>query len=135
MKIVVLGLTSDDVGEEFRQMQCLFGDAIDSIVVSTSFDTSIRTLFFSPILTRPGIGPFPDKISYLRREPAINAAVNVSHEAWSLGDRRDRLNLIADALLGVISNIKETKFDSQTKLQLREIAEKARQVAPRQLLS
>ncbi len=98
-------------------------------------DTRIKTLLFTPILARPGIGPFPDKISYLRREPAINAGINISHEAWSRGDRRDRLNLIADALLGVISSVKETKFDSQTKLQLREIVEKARHVALSRLLS
>jgi hypothetical protein len=129
MKIVVLGLVSDDVGKELGQIQRLFGDAIDSTVADVPFDTKIEMLFFSPIITRPGIGPFPDKISYLRREPAINAAINVSHEAWARGDVRDRMNLVADALLGVIDSVKETKLDPRTKLKLRETIERARHMA------
>lgn len=135
MKIILLGLVSDDVGKELGQIKRLFGDAIDSSTADVPFDTKIETLFFSPIITRPDIGPFPDKVSYLRREPGINAAINVSHEAWVRGDIRDRLNLVADALLGVVDSVKETKIDRPTKLKLRETIDKARHQALSQVLT
>lgn len=51
-------MASDDVGTELREMQILFGDALQSALQGESLTSSIQTVFFTPIVTRPGIGPF-----------------------------------------------------------------------------
>lgn len=121
MKIVVLGLTSDGVGEELRDLQILFGDAIEIALGREPFASNVQTLFFTPIITRPGIGPFPDKISYLRSEPAVNAAVNLSYQQWTEGGRIERVNMLADAMVRTIDQIKDRKLSPQTKAHLRRV--------------
>ena len=127
MRIVILGLASDDVDAELRELQILFGDAVDSAAGRYSVASTVQTLFFTPIVTRPGIGPFPDKISYLRSEPAVNAAVNLSHQRWTEGGRSEHINMLADALVRTIDQIKESKFSLDTKSTLRRLVEDVRQ--------
>jgi hypothetical protein len=126
MRIVVLGMASDDVDTELRKTQLLFGDAIGSTLAGSSLISSVQTIFFTPIVTRPGIGPFPDKISYLRSEPAVNLAINISHEQWIEGDQIKHVNMLAEALLRGIGQIKGSKLDQDTKTRLREIVEHTR---------
>jgi hypothetical protein len=126
MRIVVLGLSSDDVDAELGWLQVAFGDALDAALGSESFDSPLHTLFFTPIVTRPGIGPFPDKLSYLRREPAVNAAVNLSYQRWSEGNRAEHVNMLAEAISRTIDQIKDSKLDRDTKAALRRIVDDVR---------
>lgn len=121
MKIVVLGLASDDVGTELREMQILFGDALQAALDVESLASSIQTVFFTPIVTRPGIGPFPDKISYLRSEPAVNIALNLSHEEWTRDGRIEHVNMVAEALIRGIDRIKDSKISREAKSSLRRV--------------
>jgi hypothetical protein len=126
MKIVVLGLASDDVSTQLRHLQVSFGDAFESALAGMSFSAAVQTLFFTPIVTRPGIGPFPDNIAYLRREPAVNASINLSHERWIAGDRSDHVNMIAEGLVRIIDQIKDSKLNLETKDTLRKVVEGVR---------
>jgi hypothetical protein len=126
MKIVVLGLASDDIGPELRGLQVLFGDAIQSALERASITSNIETLFFTPIVTRPGIGPFPDKISYLRNEPSVNAAINLSYQQWTENGRIEHVNMVAQALIRTIDQIRGTKLGSEAKADLRRVVEDVR---------
>lgn len=126
MKIVVLGLSSDDSGPELGKLQVLFGDALQAALERASIASNIQTLFFTPIVTRPGIGPFPDKISYLRSEPSVNAAINLSYPQWTENGRIERVNMIAQALIRTIDQIKDTKLGSEAKADLRRVVEDVR---------
>lgn len=126
MKIVVLGLASDDLGSELRALQVLFGDAIEAALERESLTSNIQTLFFTPVVTRPGIGPFPDKISYLRSEPAVNAAINLSYRQWKEGGQTEHVNMLAEALMLTIDQIKDSKLSQETKAELRKVVEGVR---------
>jgi hypothetical protein len=63
MKFVVLALSSAGAEESLRKMHLLFGDALDAAMSHLTFETRTRTIFFTPIVTGPGIGPFPDRIT------------------------------------------------------------------------
>jgi hypothetical protein len=126
MKIVILGLASDDIDSELRALQVLFGDAIAAALNRDSVSANVETLFFTPVVTRPGIGPFPDKIAYLRNEPAVNAAVNLSYQQWKEGSQIEHVNLLADALIRTIHQIKNTKMSPQTKADLCRVVEGVR---------
>src|SRR5688572_9988935 len=126
MKIVVLGLASDDIGPELRGLQVLFGDAIQAALERASITSNIETLFFTPIVTRPGIGPFPDKISYLRNEPSVNAAVNLSYQEWRENGRIEQVNMLAQALICTIDQIRDSKLGSAAKADVRRVVEAVR---------
>jgi hypothetical protein len=126
MKIVVLGLASDDVSAQLRHLQVLFGDALEAALSGMSLGSVVQTLFFTPIVTRPGIGPFPDKISYLRSEPAVNASINLSHARWVAGDQTEHVNMVAEGLVRIIDQIKDSKLNSETKDTLRKVVEGVR---------
>jgi hypothetical protein len=130
MKIVLLGLTSDDVGTSVREMQVMFGDALQLALDNAPIVSAIETIFVTPVVVRPGIGPFPDKLSYLRSEPAINLSVNVPYEKWAKGSIKEHIDLIAAAVTEGIGRIKESKMDSRVKRTILECVEKTR----RQLL-
>jgi hypothetical protein len=127
MKIVLLGLTSDDVGTSVGEMQVMFGDALQSVLSDASIVSPIETIFVTPVIVRPGIGPFPDKLSYLRSEPAINLSINVPHDRWATGNLQERIDLMAAALTEGISRIKESKIESHSKRAILECVEKTRQ--------
>lgn len=126
MKIVVLGLASDDVGAGLSEVQVSFGEALEAATRQEHLVTHVQTLFFTPIITRPGIGPFPDRIRYLRSEPAVNIAINIPYERWITGNRIEHANLIADALVRGIDQIKDGKINGDAKTALRRIVENAR---------
>ena len=132
MKIVVLGLASDDLGSELRALQVLFGDAIEAALERESLTSNIQTLFFTPVVTRPGIGPFPDKISYLRSEPAVNAAINLSYRQWKEGGQIEHVNMLAEALMLTIDQIKDSKLSQETKAELRKVVEGVRKSLTRE---
>lgn len=126
MKVVVLGLASDDIEKELREMQIAFGEAVESAAAREPVVSALQTMFFTPIVTRPGIGPFADKTSYLRSEPAVNVAINLSHQRWIDGDRSEHVNMLAEALVRAINQVKESKLSPEAKAGLRQVVEEAR---------
>ena len=126
MKIILLGLTSDDVGTSLREMQVTFGDALQSALDDAPISTAIETIFITPVVARPGIGPFPDKLSYLRSEPAVNVSINIPYEQWVNGARADHVSLIAAAIIDAVDRIKASKVDERAKTAIRECVQKAR---------
>jgi hypothetical protein len=128
MKIVLPGLTSDDVGTSAREMQVMFGDALQIAVADISIAAGIETIFITPVVVRPGVGPFPDKLAYLRSEPAVNVSINVAYEKWVHGTRSDHVDLVAAAVTDGITRIKESKLSSSEKAAILECVEKARRL-------
>jgi hypothetical protein len=126
MKIVLLGLSSDDLGSSLRKMQVAFGDALQSALDDARVVAAIETIFITPVIARPGIGPFPEKLSYLRSEPAVNVSVNVPYEQWMNGARRDHVNLVAAAVTDSIGRIKASKLGAPEKAAILECVERVR---------
>jgi hypothetical protein len=126
MKIVLLGLTSGDAGETLRDMQVMFGDALQLALSHASIASRIETIFVTPIVVGPGIGPFPDKLSYLRSAPAINLSINVPYDDWVNGSIREHIDLIAAVVTEGINRIKDSKIDSHAKQAILECVEETR---------
>jgi hypothetical protein len=77
-------------------------------------------------VTRPGIGPFPDRITYPRKDAAVNLAINIAHEKWIEGGRTAHDNLMAEGLLRGIDQVKTSKLSSDTKGVLGKVIENVR---------
>ena len=70
MKIILLGLTSDDVGTSLREMQVTFGDALQSAECRSAL-AALQAQETAAAATAPPAGPEVDEAAHVIAHRAV----------------------------------------------------------------
>lgn len=106
-------IASIDVASSTGEIGPPFAAELRKVLAGVQFSSPIKTIVFFPTLIAPEMGVMRDKITYKRSEPSVFIKINIDYSRWRAADRRDRLELYADALKRGIMQVKSSKLSAE----------------------